>query len=121
MITHESAKRCDTSASLREIQRGLGRYHGVRGTTKIRILRDRIGVYRNIYRAGRWSGCRRLRQSNWSVAEQTVSAHVRHKFWTPYLIGRDFSGLTLTSDKPWALNSSVNRAFVTFVVLLTSN
>jgi hypothetical protein len=50
-----------------------------------------------------------------------VAARHRRESWTPLLIGRDFSGLTLTADKPWALNSSVNRAFVMFVVFFTSN
>jgi hypothetical protein len=45
----------------------------------------------------------------------------RSKSRTLLLIGRDFSSLTLTSGKPWALNSSVNRSFVTFVVFFTSN
>jgi hypothetical protein len=35
-----------------------------------------------------------------SAAEQTRSVHGRHKFSTPLLIGRDFSGLTLTPGKP---------------------
>jgi hypothetical protein len=34
------------------------------------------------------------------AAAQTVSAHGRRKLSQPQLIGRDFSGLTLTSDKP---------------------
>ena len=50
-----------------------------------------------------------------------MSARGREEFWTALLIGYDFSGLTLTSGKPCALNSSVNRAFVTFVVFFTSN
>jgi hypothetical protein len=56
-----------------------------------------------------------------SVAEQTGIARGRHKFSMLQLIDRDFSNLTLTSGKPSALNSSVNRAFVTFVVFFTSN
>jgi hypothetical protein len=48
-------------------------------------------------------------------------ARGRREFLTPMLIGRDFSGLTLTFAKPSALNSSVNRAFGTFVVFFTSN
>ena len=56
-----------------------------------------------------------------AAAEQTESAHGRRELSTLLLIGRDFSGLTLTSGKPRALNSRVNRAFVTFVVFFTSN
>jgi hypothetical protein len=58
---------------------------------------------------------------NRPVAEQRGSAHDHRALWPPQLIGRDFSGLTLTSGKPGALNSSVNRAFVTFVGFFTSN
>jgi hypothetical protein len=56
-----------------------------------------------------------------STAAQTVNTHGRRKLWQAQLIDRDFSGLTLTHRKPCALNSSVNRAFVTFVVFFTSN
>jgi hypothetical protein len=35
-----------------------------------------------------------------SAAAQTVSAHGRCKLWQSQLIGRDFSGLTLTLGKP---------------------
>jgi hypothetical protein len=121
MITHEPAKRCDTSASVREIQRALRRYRGVRGVTEIAILRDRISAYRNICRANCWSRCRGLRQSNSVRCGADGLARDRRQFLTPQLIGRDFSGLTLTFGKPGALNSSVNRAFVTFVVFFTSN
>jgi hypothetical protein len=121
MIAHAPAKRCDTSASVREIQRGLGRYHGVRGTTAARILCDRIGIYRNIYRAGRWSGRRLLRESNLVCCGADMGARGHREFWTLLLIRRDFSGLTLTSSKPCTLNSSVNRSFGTFVVFFTSN
>jgi hypothetical protein len=58
---------------------------------------------------------------NRSVAEQMGNARGRRESGTPLLIGRHFSGLTLTPGKPWALNSSVNRAFVTFIVFFTSN
>jgi hypothetical protein len=60
MITQAAPKRCDTSASLREIPRKLQRYRGVRDAPEIRILPDRIGSHRNIDRADRRSGCRAL-------------------------------------------------------------
>jgi hypothetical protein len=44
MIAQTPPKRCDTSASVREIQRQLRRYRGVRRAMDIRILRDRIGT-----------------------------------------------------------------------------
>jgi hypothetical protein len=56
-----------------------------------------------------------------TAAEHTMCAQSRRKLWQPQLIGRDFSGLTLTRGKSCALNSSVNRAFVTFVGFFTSN
>jgi hypothetical protein len=106
---------------VREIQRALRRYRGARGVTEIRILRDRIGAYRNIGRSDCRSGCRRLRESNADRCETEGLTRGRHKFSTPLLIGGDFSGLNLTSDKPCALNSSVNRSFGTLVVFFTSN
>jgi hypothetical protein len=106
---------------VREIQRGPRRYRGVRGVTEIPFLRDRIGAYRNICRADYRSGLRRRRKSKSVCCGAEALARGRHKFPTPLLIGRDFSGLTLTQRKPRALNSSVNRAFVTFVGFFTSN
>jgi hypothetical protein len=55
------------------------------------------------------------------VAKETWWARGHREFWMPLLIRRDFSGLTLTFGKPRTLNSSVNRAFGTFVVFFTSN
>jgi hypothetical protein len=78
-------------------------------------------LHRDIYRASRWSGCRLLRESNLVCCGADMGARDRREFWTPLLIRRDFSGLTLTSSKPRTLNSSVNRSFVTFVVFFTSN
>jgi hypothetical protein len=106
---------------VREIQRALARYRGVRGAAEIAILRDRIGAYRNIWRSDCRSGCRRLLKPKSARGASVGLARGPRQVSTPQLIGRDFSGLTLTPDKPRALNSSVNRAFVTFVVLFTSN
>jgi len=84
-------------------------------------LRDRIGFYRNIYRVTRPNRRRRLRESKLVCCGADAVARDRRESCTPLLIGRDFSGLTLTSDKPWALNSSVNRAFGSLIVFFTSN
>jgi hypothetical protein len=67
---------------------------------EISILRDRIGFYRNIYRASRLSGCRLLRESNLVYCGAVMAARGHREFWTPLLIRRDFSGLTLTPGKP---------------------
>ncbi len=80
-ITHESAKGCDTSASVREIQRALGRYRGVRGATDICILCDRIGaISKHLSRRPPERAVVGGAKPNWSVAEQTVIAHGRREF-----------------------------------------
>jgi hypothetical protein len=78
-------------------------------------------LYRNTNRSGRRSGYRWPRKSKLVCCGSDAVARDHREFWMPLLIRRDFSGLTLTADKPGALNSSVNRSFGTFVVFFTSN
>jgi hypothetical protein len=121
MIARAPPKRCDTSASVREIQRDLSgiavfaaRLRPVFCAIESALIETSVALSAGATVVGGSN-------PNRSAAEQTESDHSRREFLTPLLIGRDFSGLTLTADKPWALNSSVNRSFGTFVVFFTSN
>jgi hypothetical protein len=121
MITHAVPKRCDTSASLREIQREIVRYHGVGGATESAFCAIESALYRKIYRVSCRTGCRRLREVELVCCASHAAACGRRESLTTLLISRYFSGLTLTSNKPRTLNSSVNQAFGTFIVFFTSN
>jgi hypothetical protein len=85
---------------VREIQPEFERYRGVRGATQMRICAIESAVYRNIDRVSGQSGCRRLRESKLVRCGADTVASNRRVSWTQLLIGRDFSGLTLTSGKP---------------------
>jgi hypothetical protein len=78
-------------------------------------------LYRNLDRVSRRVGQFRPLQSKLIGRGEEAKARDRRTIWPPQLISRNFSRLTLTSSKPRTLNSSVNRAFVTFTVFFTSN
>jgi hypothetical protein len=61
---------------------------------------DRIGAYRNFERMSRRSGWHQRPECKTVGGAPQAGARDRRESWTTLLIGRDFSGLTLTADKP---------------------
>ncbi|HTC02305.1 MAG TPA: hypothetical protein VK749_02790 [Xanthobacteraceae bacterium] len=106
---------------MREIQRALG------GIAVFAARRK--SAFRAVESALSDAPCRVSRRSGWCRMRYSKSvrrgpdeiARGRREFSALLLIVRDFSGLTLTSGKSRTLNSSVNRAFGTFVDFFTSN
>jgi len=106
---------------VREIQRDLGGIAVFAARRKSAFRAVESTLSEAPCHVSRRSGWCRVRYSKWVYCGPDEMARGRREFSASLLIVRDFSGLTLTPGKPRTLNSSVNRAFGTFVVFFTSN
>ena len=85
---------------MREIQRDLGGIAVFAARRKSAFRAVESALSEALCRVSRRGGWRRMRQSKSVCCGPDAMARGRREFWALLLIGRDFSGLTLTSGKP---------------------